>query len=293
MSNPKVSVCLVTYNHEPYIAKAIESILEQKTDFKYEIIVGDDCSVDNTRNIVQKYIDKYPDIVRPLYPEKNTNCKQSIEIMLNAKGEYIALLEGDDYWCDENKLQKQTDFLDKNLDFSFCCHNYHCAYEKENFSQLHKYGEEYFVEEKYIEFREVTIHNIINPFIVKTLSAMIRTESFLKSGIATFGHNMYDIILFGLLLEKGKGAVLSDYMGVYQIRNSGNFSSLPDGDKYAVWTDLYYNLSKYYKHKVPFLRNWSKNEINRYALFLEQQDTVNDEILSKLQEMKEDLLTDV
>lgn len=113
--NITASVCMITYNHENFIREAIEGVLMQKTDFPIELIIGEDCSTDGTRKIVMEYASKYPDIIRPLLPEKNLGMsKNFLETMQAAKGKYIALCEGDDYWTDPYKLQKQVDILENN-----------------------------------------------------------------------------------------------------------------------------------------------------------------------------------
>ncbi|MCR5747047.1 MAG: glycosyltransferase, partial [Lachnospiraceae bacterium] len=108
----KVSVIVATYNQEKYIAKTLESVVSQKTDFKYEVLVGDDASKDGTGRIVKEFGKKYPDIIRPIVREKNIGAYRNfLDLLKRAKGEYLALLEGDDYWVDEEKLKKQVSFL--------------------------------------------------------------------------------------------------------------------------------------------------------------------------------------
>lgn len=110
-----VSVCMITYNHENFIHEAIEGVLMQKTNFSIELIIGEDCSTDNTRKIVLEYAEKYPDIIRPLLPDSNLGMiKKFFKSMEATKGKYIALCEGDDFWTDQYKLQKQVDFLEEN-----------------------------------------------------------------------------------------------------------------------------------------------------------------------------------
>jgi len=114
-----VSVCMITYNHEKYISQAVEGVLMQKTNFLIELIIGEDCSTDNTRNICLEYKEKYPDIIKLLLSEKNLGMMQNfITTLQSCTGKYIALCEGDDYWTDPHKLQKQVDFLEENLEFS-------------------------------------------------------------------------------------------------------------------------------------------------------------------------------
>lgn len=110
---PKVSVCVVTYNHEKYIAECLQSIVDQETNFDFEVIVGDDCSTDRTREVVQAYVEKYPGKIRTLLHGKNVGAAQNYYSVHNqAKGEYIAHLDGDDYWM-QNKLQYQVGLLDE------------------------------------------------------------------------------------------------------------------------------------------------------------------------------------
>ncbi len=117
-----VSVCMITYNHEKYISQALDSILCQKTNFKYEIVIGDDCSQDKTVSIINEYVKKYPDkIVLVARKENMGMTRNSYNIRCRAKGRYIAFLEGDDYWLDEHKLQKQFDFLETNENCSAIC----------------------------------------------------------------------------------------------------------------------------------------------------------------------------
>lgn len=118
-----VSVCCTTYNHEKYIAQAIEGFLLQKTDFKIEILIGEDYSTDNTRNIIHSYQNKHPNRIKIISDVKNVGgVKKLINVLNHAKGKYLAFCDGDDYWTDAYKLQKQVDFLRDNQDFVACSH---------------------------------------------------------------------------------------------------------------------------------------------------------------------------
>ncbi|GEM_PF-445013 len=123
---PLVSICCITYNHEKYIAEAIESFLMQETDFPIEIIIHDDASTDRTPEIIKEYEEKYPDIIRPIYQKENQFSKDR-QVSNNfvapiVKGKYVATCEGDDYWTDPKKLQKQVEFLQKNNNYLMCFH---------------------------------------------------------------------------------------------------------------------------------------------------------------------------
>lgn len=126
MSNStlKLSVFMLAYNHENFIKQAIDSILMQKVNFDYNIVIGEDFSTDNTRKILLDYKRQYPEKITLILRDKNVGAMQNqLETFAGCKGEYMAILEGDDYWTDENKLQKQVDFLEANKDFSICFTN--------------------------------------------------------------------------------------------------------------------------------------------------------------------------
>ena len=122
----KVSIVCVTYNHEKYIRKAIESFLMQETNFRYEIIIHDDASTDNTPSIIKEYQQKYPNIIRPIL-QKDNQFSHHISVHKNfiipaVRGEYVALCDGDDYWTDPLKIQRQADILDQFSNIDICTH---------------------------------------------------------------------------------------------------------------------------------------------------------------------------
>ncbi len=122
----KVSVTIITYNQKDFIGKAIESAVNQVTDFAYEILIGDDYSTDGTREIIMDYERRYPGKVRAILHEKNLGQNgffNTIETLKHAKAAYIAPMDGDDYWTDSSKLQRMADYLDAHPDYSACFHN--------------------------------------------------------------------------------------------------------------------------------------------------------------------------
>ncbi len=122
-SNIKVSVCIVTYNQEKYIGECLDSLVSQQTSFPFEVIVGDDASSDRTPEIIQKYYEKYPNIIVPVLREKNLGpVGNTVDVYKRAKGQYIAHLDGDDMAL-PGKLQAQADTLDANPDCTICAHN--------------------------------------------------------------------------------------------------------------------------------------------------------------------------
>ncbi|MFS0576484.1 glycosyltransferase [Sporosarcina sp. 179-K 3D1 HS] len=119
-----VSINCITYNHEDYIQDALEGFLMQRTDFDFEILVGEDCSTDGTRQIVEKYVQQYPEKIKMITSKQNVGGRENaIRLQEASKGRYIAICEGDDYWTDPYKLQKQVDYMESHPDCTFCFHN--------------------------------------------------------------------------------------------------------------------------------------------------------------------------
>ena len=123
---PMVSVICTAYNHENFIQDAIEGVIHQKTDFNYEFLIHDDASTDKTAKIIQAYAQKYPTVIRAILQDENQfqHCHIYPDILFPMiRGKYVAFCEGDDYWTDEYKLQKQVDFLEKHPEYTMCIHN--------------------------------------------------------------------------------------------------------------------------------------------------------------------------
>jgi glycosyltransferase involved in cell wall biosynthesis len=124
MEKPLVSICCITYNHEHYIKDALDGFIMQKTNFAFEIVISDDCSRDGTRAIIEEYKSKYPNLIRDVSPAQNLGAFENFTyVQEQAHGKYIALCEGDDYWTDSYKLQKQVDILEADESLMLCCTN--------------------------------------------------------------------------------------------------------------------------------------------------------------------------
>ena len=145
---PLVSISCITYNQEKYIRDAIDGFLMQKTTFPVEILIHDDASTDKTANIVREYEAKYPNLIKPIYQTENQYSKRNGIIGRiqrgRARGKYYAMCEGDDYWTDPFKLQKQVDFMEENPQYPFCCHRFKILNESDG------------------EFRDEYAHNFYN-----------------------------------------------------------------------------------------------------------------------------------
>lgn len=210
----KVSVWMSAYNHEKYISQCLDSVLMQKTDFDFEIIIGEDCSKDRTREIVCDYQKKFPDKIKLFLPDNNIGMMQmDVATRDMCTGDYIALMNGDDYWTEENKLQIQADFLDKNPDTVMC---YHKA-KVENETNGESF-ETVFPESGY----ELPIKYLLlgyNP--VMTPTVMIRNILYIPDYFAELPYG--DMPLYLLLSEIGKIKYIDKLMSVYRIHSNGQW----------------------------------------------------------------------
>ena len=212
-NNSLVSICLITYNHEAYIAQALDSILMQKTSFPIEVIVADDCSKDKTRDIIREYYAKYPGIIRLLFQEKNVGGGLNFVNLINAAtGKYIAYLEGDDYWTDENKLQTQYDVMEAHPEYAMCYHP--VKWEYINVKPDNE-GLESNVGDKPVS----DIYDLLKKgWSIRSCSMFFRAMK-LPPGF----ENLYvgDYPLHVLLADKGKIAFINKCMGVYRVHDKG------------------------------------------------------------------------
>jgi glycosyltransferase involved in cell wall biosynthesis len=214
-STPLVSVAMLTYNHESYIAQAIEGVLAQKTDFPIELIIGEDCSTDLTCQIVREYQEKHAGIVRVITSSHNVGAKKNcLRILGVCRGKYIAMCEGDDYWIDPYKLQKQVDFLEANEDYVLVGHNAVKVLEEEGFGTFHMMrGDK---PDHDFDTRSLMCHNPL-----ATLAAMWR------NGLVTSFPEIWmigpggDRHLWLLLSQYGRCRFINDVVGVYRAHSGG------------------------------------------------------------------------
>ncbi|MFT5777410.1 MAG: glycosyltransferase involved in cell wall biosynthesis [Crocinitomicaceae bacterium] len=222
-ATPLVSVWMVTYNHEKFIAKALDSVLAQKTDFDFEIVIGEDCSPDNTRAILKEYESKHSDLIRPIYHEKNVGAsRNAYEFTLpKCRGKYIAVLEGDDYWTDAHKLQKQIDFLEANPDYSACGHQAEVIYDDQsNESKIFGIEEDAtYVATDFIQHRK--FHT----------SSLVYQHSILRdNGAFPLGIISADRAIFAMLSSFGKIKYMHESMCIYRKGSGGMSTTLTSAD---------------------------------------------------------------
>jgi glycosyltransferase involved in cell wall biosynthesis len=220
----KVSVGLIAYNHEPYIEQAVQGVLAQKTNFDYEIVIGEDCSTDNTRSILVRVQEQHPDKIRLLLNEKNQGMIQNyIQTLHACQGEYIALLDGDDYWCREDKLQKQVDFLDQNPDYAVCFHSVLKVYEDGS------------REPKVVRPKDqrtsFDLKDLLASMFIPTCSTLIRNGLIGELPEFAYSLKMLDWLILVLAARHGRIGFLDEVMAVYRVHPSGLWSSMSMVDR--------------------------------------------------------------
>ncbi|MBL8281796.1 MAG: glycosyltransferase family 2 protein [Acinetobacter junii] len=202
----KVSVCVVTYNQENYIAQCLESLVNQETNFRYEIIVGEDYSTDSTRAIVQSYVERYPDLIVPLFYKNNIGAVENIkQVYKKAKGKYIAHMDGDDMAL-PGKLQKQFDILEDNPDCSICVHNMNAV---DGSSNSMKRQFTVFDEKKY----SLIDMYLINPFFIHSSKMFVNK---IDEYIDDLDQNALDIEVHIEQAKQGNIYFLKESLGIYR-----------------------------------------------------------------------------
>ena len=177
-----VSVCCIAYNAEKYIAQTIESFLMQECNFKFEILIHDDASTDNTATIIKEYEEKYPSIIHGIYQTENQYSKGvriDVDILYHkVKGKYVALCEGDDFWTDPHKLQKQVDALEKNDGCHMCIHKVKGVYD--DLSPVGKFYPNFKISTSIIPSKRFISYNCTNDYVFQTSSYLMRTADINK-----------------------------------------------------------------------------------------------------------------
>ena len=245
--NPLVSIICPTYNHESYIRECLEGFVSQITSFDIEIIVHDDASTDKTVDIIKEYESKYPHLFKNVYQTENQFSKDISSVsrimFAKAKGKYIALCEGDDYWIDSFKLQKQIDFLENNLNFSLCFTNFETLKNSN-----------YTFNSKRTELNRVyKISDLIinNPFATST--AVFRSK-YTKITPDFFNSlPILDLAFYLQILKQSKSYafVLADVTSVYRIHEGGIHGKAHLSNKHMI---------EAFKHRIQFWTIGLKND---------------------------------
>lgn len=222
-TQPTVSVCMITYNHERYIKQAIESILMQETTFLVELVIGEDHSNDNTRQICEKYASEFPHIIRLLHSDINLGMERNfLRTLESCRGKYIALCEGDDYWTYSQKLQRQVEFLEKKSEYNLICHRYGIImgndaqdFTEDNLNNFFNQNSVFFD----IDLKLLTTH-----WVTKTLTSVFRREAIDLKELSKYRY-FRDVHLFYSLIKKGKGRCFNNNWGMYRKHEGGIHST--------------------------------------------------------------------
>lgn len=267
----KVSVFCTAYNHEKYIRKALEGFVMQKTNFEFEVLIHDDASTDNTASIIREFEQKYPDIIKAVYQQENQFSK-GVKINRNillpkAEGEYIAICEGDDYWTDELKLQKQYDFLSKNPDYAICVHNSVLKYDDKSGYCTHKFEDCDYTTDEIIRF---------GGNIFATNSIMMKKDVYISTPSVFFAKGFGDYQTFIYASICGKVRYLSDVMSVYNYATVGSWTERVWNNEqkriehYNQLINLLENIDEYYKGEYSEPITYKVNETKFHILLLEK-----------------------
>ena len=254
----KVSIICITFNHAKYIEAAITSFLSQKTTFPFEIIVHDDASTDGTSEIINYYADRYPDLIKPIIQKENLYSRglnRTKFWLEQARGDYFAFCEGDDYWLLENKLQTQVDLMDKNTDCIVCQHDQVNLYENKLSARFSYSGErkKKYATNKYNKEDQILIKA---PFI-KIRSCLIRATKEYKSLIEST-HLPYSVLAGDQVLSSrlgllGKQIYIKNFKGsVYRVHKGGAWSGLSSIEKNIHSFAWRAYLFEYYLHLDMF-----------------------------------------
>lgn len=264
MEKPFLSIVMLTYGHEKFIQQSIEGVFQQKTNFIVELIIANDNSPDETYEIVKSVISNAPSNIQINYKHHSTNLgmmRNFIWALKEAKGKYVAICEGDDYWIDSLKLQKQVDFLEANADFAVHCHNFKTqngsiVNEESHFDTLNP-------------ATEMTISDLSKNNIIPTLTAVFRNQE-LSFPDWTLQSPLGDIILFLQVVKNGKIKYLNEKMAVYR-QNVGVWSGKKMDQQKMIY--LFENLADAYKDLPQVRQNLISNKKRHVKALLKEMKT--------------------
>lgn len=227
MNNPLVSVHMITYNHEPYIAQAIEGVLRQETNFPIELVIGEDCSTDRTREIVMEYQKRHPDIIRVITSDQNVGMHKNNKRTIKAcRGKYLTFCEGDDYWHHTKKLQMQVDYLEAHPEVVLVAHRAHKVDLNNNIRTAFPPAQP-----AYLRPRDIIVKG--GGFFA-TNSMMLKRSLLqeLPDWFCTFP--VGDVPLINLAIQRGKVGFVNEIMSAYRKNVPGSWTSRQNSTKKKV-----------------------------------------------------------
>lgn len=242
----KICVAVVTYNHEPYIRQALDSVFAQQTSHAYEVVIGDDGSTDDTRQIVREYAELHPDRVRVLLHKQNMGCTRNAERIINAcRGEYLALIDGDDYWTDPLKLQRQADYLDAHPT---------CALSFHQVAALDEHGQPDWLLVPDDQPPRCDMAALLADAMVPTGSMMMRRQCL--APLPDWFGDAYppDLALKALCADQGTLDYLEETMSVYR-QHGGSWTSTQQAERLKAMIEVYGMLRRHFGGRYrPLLR---------------------------------------
>ena len=231
MNMTKVSVLMITYNHQNYISDAINGILTQKTDFEFELIIANDCSTDKTNDVIKDFMNKHPkgNLIKYICHEKNIGMRLNyISAAKICKGKYVAPCEGDDYWTDPHKLEKQVKFLDMSEEYSMCFTNSSIVDEDNNIKKTNRVDEN--------NRKDITQAEILNGFVPPTNTVLYR-NSFLQKIISDFPNIINgDYYISILMANYGIIGYIDNNTAAYRLHEGSSWSKLEEDKRRIEYT---------------------------------------------------------
>lgn len=230
MEKPILTIYCLAYNHGNYIKKTLEGFIRQKTEYKFKVIVHDDASTDDTAKIIKEYADKFPDIISPIFQIENQYSK-GVKIVNEfitprLEGKYIAVCEGDDYWCDENKIQIQIDYMENNQDCALCVHN--TEFMNEDGTSMGKFFN------KFNEERDFSTDELIrasdggffhlSSFLYRLEDRLNYPSEFYIKGVGDYPLTIY-------LSTKGRVHYIDKVMSKYRVMSKGSWTQRINSSK--------------------------------------------------------------
>lgn len=216
-----VSVCMITFNHERYISLALDSILSQKTNFDFEIVIADDASIDNNQKIIKQYQKKHNTKIKSILRKENIGLQRNfISAINNCNGKYIAFCEGDDYWIESDKLQKQVDFLEGNPDYAMISSDILLVNENNDIIQDNR------MVQRQRTYRKPTINffDLVNLNLVYTLTCCVRAEEMKALAERVFNEKLEYVFDYWFWLQisiSNKVKLTNDKTAAYRVHKEG------------------------------------------------------------------------
>jgi glycosyltransferase involved in cell wall biosynthesis len=260
---PTVSVCFITYNHERFVAQALEGVLMQKTNFDYEIVIGEDCSTDRTREIIKDFIKKYPEKIRLLLRPQNIGAARNfVQTFSTCKGRYIALLDGDDYWTSPYKLQKQVDFLESHPECSECFHDVQVVSEEDK---------PLFISSPRRKKPRYTLKDLLKGNFIYTCSVVYRKGLMKEFPEWIYKVSIGDWPLHILNAQYGDIGYIDEVMGAYRVHSGGIHSSKEEMEQVKETIEVYSYINAHLNYRYnTYIKTqmWFKLVEKKIGLFL-------------------------